>query len=62
MRPVFNLEPKYVTLLDREEWTRGPGTPPMVKGSSGSRMGPGLWRGLGRGSMGNLRIEGSVSL
>jgi hypothetical protein len=33
MRPVFNLEPKYrVTMLDGEEWTRGPGTPPMVKG------------------------------
>jgi hypothetical protein len=33
MKPVFNLEPKYrVTMLAREEWTRGPGTPPMVKG------------------------------
>jgi hypothetical protein len=33
MRSVFNLEPKYrVTMLAREEWTRGPGTPPMVKG------------------------------
>ena len=28
MKPVFNLEPKYrVTMLTREEWTRGPGTP-----------------------------------
>ena len=25
-------------------------------------MGPGLWRGLGLGSMGNLQTEGSVSL
>jgi len=28
-----NLEPKYrVTMLTREEWTRSPGTPPVVKG------------------------------
>jgi len=33
MKPVFNLEPKYrVTMLTREEWTRGHGTPPKVKG------------------------------
>jgi hypothetical protein len=33
MKPVFNLEPKYrVTMLTREEWTRGPGRTPMVKG------------------------------
>ena len=33
MKPVFNLEPKYrVTMLAREEWTRGPWTLPMVKG------------------------------
>jgi hypothetical protein len=32
-KPVFNLEPKYrVTMLTREEWTRGPGTPAAVKG------------------------------
>ena len=32
MKAVFNLEPKYrVTMLTREEWTRGPGTP-VVKG------------------------------
>ena len=32
MRPVFNYEPKYrVTVLTKEEWTRGPGTPPAVK-------------------------------
>ena len=28
MKPIFNLEPKYrVTMLTREGWTRGPGTP-----------------------------------
>ena len=33
MRPAFNLEPKYrVTMFTREEWTRGPGTPPVIKG------------------------------
>jgi len=43
MRPVFNSIPKCrVTLLTREEWIRGPGTPPAVKGliwyTDGSRM------------------------
>ena len=33
MRLVYNLEPKYrVTMLTREEWISGPGTPPAVKG------------------------------
>jgi len=33
MKQVFNLKPKYmVTMLTREEWTRGPRTLPMVKG------------------------------
>ena len=33
MRPAFNFEPKYrVTVLTKEEWTRGRGTPPAVKG------------------------------
>jgi hypothetical protein len=33
MRPAFNLEPKYkVTMFTREEWTKGPGAPPEVKG------------------------------
>jgi hypothetical protein len=51
IKPVFNLEPKYrVTMLAREEWTRGPG----LKGSSGLRMGPGLRRGTGWGCMGSL--------
>jgi len=55
MRPVFNLEPKYrVTVLTREEWTRGPGTLPSVKGLSGLQMDPGLQRGPWLGSLGNL--------
>jgi hypothetical protein len=33
MRPAFNFEPKCrVTMQTREEWTRGPGTSPAVKG------------------------------
>ena len=52
MKPVFNLEPKYrVTMLAREEWTRGPWTLPMVKGliwftdgsSTAGERGGGLW-------------------
>jgi len=32
-KPVVNLKPIYtVTMLTRDEWTRGPGTPPAVKG------------------------------
>jgi len=43
MRPAFNFELKnMVTMLSREEWVRGPGTPPVVKGfiwfTDGSRM------------------------
>jgi len=42
MRPAFNFEPQnIVTMLTREEWTIGPGTP-VVKGpiwfTNGSRM------------------------
>jgi ribonuclease HI len=33
MKPVFNLEPRYrVTMLTREDWTKGQGAPPEVKG------------------------------
>ena len=54
MKPIFNLEPKCrVTMLTREERTRGPGTSPAVKGlvwfADGSRT-----LGGGLGSMGNL--------
>ena len=32
MKPAFNLEPKCrVTTLTNEEWTRDPGSPPVVK-------------------------------
>jgi len=51
MRPVFNLEPKYrVTMLTREEWTRGPRTPSVVKGlvwyTDGSRTAEGTGAGV----------------
>jgi hypothetical protein len=33
MRVAFNLEPKYrVTMLTREDWTKGTGASPVVKG------------------------------
>jgi hypothetical protein len=51
MRLVYNLEPKYrVTMLAREEWTRSPGTPPVVKGlvwyTDGSRTAEGTGAGV----------------
>jgi len=61
IRPAFNFEPQnIVTMLTREEWTIGPGTP-VVKGSFGLQMGPG-WTGLRLQSMGNMWEEGSVFL
>jgi hypothetical protein len=62
MRPAFNYEPKMVTMLTGKEWTRGPGTCPIVKGlvcyTEGSRT-----RGEQRPeSMRNLQEEGLVSL
>jgi hypothetical protein len=43
MRPAFNFELKYrVTMLTRREWTRGTGTPHVLKRliwfTDGSRM------------------------
>jgi hypothetical protein len=33
MKPAFNLEPKYrVTMLTREDWTKGTGAPLGIKG------------------------------
>jgi hypothetical protein len=33
VRPAFNFEPKYrVTMLTREDWTKGTCAPPAVKG------------------------------
>jgi hypothetical protein len=54
MRPAFNLKLKYrVTMLTREEGTRGPGTPPVVKGlvwfTDGSKIKEGsLWAFCGK--------------
>jgi len=53
MKPVFNLEPKYrVTMLTREEWTRGPGTPPAVKGLLWFTGGYRTVQGIGAGVYG----------
>jgi hypothetical protein len=46
--------------LTREEWTRGPGTHPVEKGSSGLQVGPGRRRGTGLESMGNIWEEDAV--
>ena len=51
MRPTYNLEPKYrVTMLTRENWTRGSGAPSEVKGlvwyTDGSRMKEGTGAGV----------------
>jgi len=55
MRPVFNLEPKYrVTVLTREEWSRGPETLPLVKEFVWFKEGSRTAEGPGLGSMGNL--------
>jgi hypothetical protein len=57
MGPAFNLDPKYrVTRLTREEWTRGPGTPPVIKGlvwfTDGSKMMEGTGAGVYGQSLG----------
>jgi hypothetical protein len=64
MKPVFNLEPKYrVTVLTREERTRGPGTSPADKGlvwfTDGSRTAEGTGPGI-YGRSANRRL--SISL
>ena len=64
MKPVFNLEPKCrVTMLTREEWTRGPRNPPAVKGlvwfTDGSRTVEGTGAGI-YGQSANRRL--SISL
>jgi hypothetical protein len=64
MKPVFNLEPKYmVTVLTREKWTRGSGTPPAVKGLVWFTGGSRIMEGTGAGVYGqsvNRRL--SISL
>jgi len=68
MKPVFNLEPKYrVTMLTREEWTRGPGTPPVVKGlvwfMDGSWTVEGTWAGVyGQSANRRLSISGNATV
>jgi hypothetical protein len=62
MKQVFNLELKYrVTMLTREEWARGPGTP-AVQGLVWLMDGSRTAEGTGVGSMGSLQVEGSASL
>jgi len=51
MRLAFHLEPKYrVTMLTREEWARGAGTPPVIRGlvwfTDGSKMMEGTEAGV----------------
>jgi hypothetical protein len=63
MKPVFNQEPKYrVTMLTREEWIKGAGTP-MFKGlvwfTDGSRTAEGTGAGV-YGQSANRRL--SISL
>jgi len=64
MKPLFNLEPKYmVAMLIREEWTRSPGTPPVVKGLFWFTDGSSTAEGTGAGVYGqsvNRRL--SISL
>jgi ribonuclease HI len=57
MRPAFNFEPKYrVTMLTRKDWTKGTGTPPVVKGlvwfTDGSKMKEGTRAGVHGQSVG----------
>jgi len=51
MRPAFNIEPKNrVTMLTSEDWNKGTGTPPAVKGfiwfTDGSKMREGTGAGV----------------
>jgi len=64
VRLTFNLEPHYrVTMLTREERTRGPGTPPVVRGfvwfTDGSRTMEGTQVGVCGHSLGR-RLSISV--
>jgi hypothetical protein len=55
MRPAFNLEPRYrVTMLTREDWTKGQGAPPEVKGLVWFKDGSKMKGGLELESMGSL--------
>jgi hypothetical protein len=51
MMPAYNFEPKYrVTVLTREDWTTGNGTPPMIKGH--------VWFTDGSGMQGEAGVYG----
>jgi len=63
-RLAFNFEPTYrVTMLTKEECSRGPGTPPIVKGliwyTDGSRTWGETWAGVWGKSLGRRH---SISL
>jgi hypothetical protein len=64
MRPEFNFEPKYrVTMLTREDWTKGTGASPAVRGfvwfTDGSRMREGTGAGVYGQSVGR-RLSSSL--
>jgi hypothetical protein len=55
MRPPFNLEPKYrVNMRTREDWTKGTGVPPSVKGLLWFVGGSKIKERTGAGVYGNL--------
>jgi len=64
MRPGFEFETKYrVTMLSREERTRGLGTPTTVKGLMWYTDGSKARRGIGAGDYGqSLRRRLSMSM
>ena len=61
MRPTFNFEPKYrVIISHREDWTKGPGAPPGVKGLVWFTDGSKMREGTGAGVYGQSK-EGLIS-
>jgi hypothetical protein len=63
IRPAFNSELKYrVTMLTGEEWTRGTGTPPAVKGFAWYTDGFRTQGETRAESMSNLQEEDSIAL
>ena len=64
MWPAFNFEPKYrITILAREDWTKGTGAPPAVKGlvwfTDGFKMREGTGAGVYGQSVGR-RLSSSL--
>ena len=63
IRSACNLEPKYrVTVFTREEWTRGPGSPTVVKRLACFTIGSRMKEGSGMESIGNHWEEGSTKV